>query len=68
MLRQFDVGFEDPPLPEEPHVMNNNIRIGTMLGSIQQGTRDSNQCVNVHVDVPASLEFIMELEARLGAL
>lgn len=65
-LRQFDVGFEDPPLPEEPQVTSNSIQIETMIGGgIQQGTRGSSQFI-AHVDAPTALRAIEGLEVELS--
>jgi len=69
LLRQFDVGFEDPPLPEEPMLMSNNIRIGTMIGGgIQQGTAESKQTLEQHIDATAALEAIASLEEEVANL
>lgn len=65
-LRQFDVGFEDPPIPEEPQVTNNSIQIENMIGGgIQQGTYDTSQVVT-QVNVPAALQAIEGLEGELS--
>ncbi len=65
-LRQFDVGFEDPPLPEEPQVTSNSIQIETMIGGgIQQGTHGSSQVIT-HVNAPSALRAIEGLEVELS--
>jgi hypothetical protein len=65
-LRQFDVGFEDPPMPEEPQVTSNSIQIETMIGGgIQQGTHGTSQ-VLTHINVPAAQHAIEGLEVELS--
>ena len=65
-LRQFDVGFADPPLPEEPQVTHNNIRVQTMIGgAIQQGVQGSSVVVKSgNIDV--LLRIANEIDSELA--
>ena len=52
-IRQFDVGFLDPPEPEAPLTMVNSMNVGMMTGgAVQQGTIKSTQ--NISIDVQAA--------------
>jgi hypothetical protein len=67
LLRQFDVGFEELRLPEEPYMSNNSITIDTMLGGgIQQGTRNSSQVNTAKFDASAALSALAKLQAELA--
>jgi len=66
-LRHFDVGHWNPPEPEIPASMKNEIKIDKMIGSvIQQGTRGSNQTVSITINFAEVRSALATLEKTLS--
>src|SRR5262249_43309511 len=66
-LRQFDVGFFDPPEPEIPH-LSNSINIGSMTGSaIQQGSPGASQKVEITLNVEIVTKALAQFESEIAS-
>jgi len=67
-IRQFDVGFFDPPEPERPATMtDNSITIGTMTESaIQQSSPGATQTASFSVNVAAIKTALDAFESEIG--
>jgi hypothetical protein len=65
-VRQFDVGFFDPPEPEIPQV-SNSINIGSMTGSpIQQGSPNATQEVQMTLNIEAVTNALTTFESAIS--
>lgn len=66
-LRQFDVGFSDPPEPEVRPVTKNIITVGNMTGSaIQQGSPNASQKVQCTLNIEAVRTALSNFETAIS--
>jgi hypothetical protein len=67
-LRQFDVGFTDPPEPEVPQMTNNSITVGNMTGNIQQGSPGASQSFEFKLNVEGARTALHAFETELSKI
>ena len=65
-LRQFDVGFSDPPEPEVPPVTKNTINVNNMAGNIQQNSPGATQTFEFKLNVAAAHAALQTFKSELS--